>query len=69
MLDKILNAAGPYSKALAVAVLMVAVTVADAAGVDTGLELETLWQQLGAVLVPPAVVYASPANRARRGAG
>lgn len=69
MLEKILNAAGPYSKALAVLLLIGVVMLADAAGVDTGLELDALWQQLGVLLLPPAVVYAAPANRARRRAG
>lgn len=69
MLEKILNAAGPYSKALAVLVLIAVVMLADAAGVDTGLELDTLWQQLAVLLLPPAAVYVAPANRARRAAG
>ena len=68
-MSKILNALGPHSKAVAVFLAIGVALVAEAAGVDVGLDLDSLWQQLGALVLPTAAVWLAPANKARRGEG
>lgn len=62
------NALSPYAKALVCAAAIALAVIADNNGVDLGLDIESLWGQILAVLIPTSVVYAVP-NRARRGPG
>lgn len=64
-MTRLINAAGPYAKAIVCAAAIVLALAAEAAGVDLGLDVDSLWQQIGAVLVPSLLVYAVP-NTARR---
>ena len=68
-MNRILNALGPHSKALAVTLAIGVALAAEAAGVDVGLDLDSLWQQLGALVLPTAAVWFAPANKARRAQG
>lgn len=68
-MNAILNVLAPHSKAVAVALAIGVALIAEAAGVDVGLDLDSLWQQLGALALPTAAVWLAPANKARRGQG
>lgn len=65
----IANLLAPISKAIAPALVIAAVLVLDANGVDVPIDLDGVWEHLIAVLLPSAAVYVAPANKARRGKG
>lgn len=66
-MHSVLNYLSPYSKAIAVFAAIAVALGADAAGVDVGLDVDSLWQQLGALLLPTLAVYLAPSNKARMG--
>ena len=65
-MNAITNALAPYSKAIAVALVLAVVLILDANGVDVPVDVDGLWEHLLAILVPTAAVYIAPANRVRR---
>ena len=66
-MNAITNALAPYSKAIAVALVLAVVLILDANGVDVPVDVDGLWEHLFAILIPTAAVYIAPANRVRRG--
>lgn len=68
-MNRITNVLAPHAKAVAVLLAIVVALVAEAAGVDVGLDLDSLWEQLGVLVLPTAAVWLAPANKARRGPG
>lgn len=57
MIDRIANVLGPYAKAAILLALIVVAAVAQAAGLDLGLDVE----HYVALLVADLVVFATPA--------
>lgn len=66
-MNTVLNHLSPYSKAIAVFAAILVALGAEAAGVDVGLDVDGLWQQLGALVLPTLAVYLAPSNKARMG--
>lgn len=54
-MNKLIDAAGPYAKAVILLLALGVAVAAQAAGVDVGLDADQVWQQLGAAVLVFAV--------------
>lgn len=50
-MQKLVEKLGPYAKAVVLVVALVAGLLAEAAGVDVGIDTATVWQALGATVL------------------
>ncbi len=59
-MTRIINVLGPYAKAIVCAIAIGLALIAQEAGIDIGLDIGELWQQILAVVVPTLLVYETP---------